>query len=296
MARGKKKEETNKKETLHNEEETEIQIDKNEINKDSKNEEEAQNEENITTEEPLETEEDKAEKRWLERILTHPIKVLEINEKLKTESYVIKTVGEIIDTEQDIWYSPRKKKPIISDPGTKKLIEATGATFPKIIVIEKQSDATSRDREQVWIEATVLFPDGTTNEDYGIANRMNCPDPISGANLPIMARKRGMHRAFYRSGYIGLYELNDENEVLEARGEREERQYKMLQEKLKQQELKNKKLVNQMCKEIKSPDGELVWKINDQSKLTQLAKGTSLVSYLALLKLRHLSKKEKANS
>ncbi|XIH56662.1 hypothetical protein C1N61_27985 (plasmid) [Priestia aryabhattai] len=271
-----------------------MQIDTGNKNTEIKDEEEVQTQENIVAEESLDTEEDSGEKRWLERILTHPIKVLE--KSGETETYVIKTVGEVIDTEQDIWYSPKKKKPIISDPGTKKLIEATGATFPKIIVIEKQSDATSRDREQVWIEATVLFPDGTTNEDYGIANRMNCPDPISGANLPIMARKRGMHRAFYRSGYIGLYELNDENEVLEARGEKEERQYKLLQEKLKQQELKNKKLVNQMCKEIKSPDGELVWKINDQSKLTQLAKGTSLVSYLALLKLRHLSKKEKANS
>ncbi|WP_394555379.1 hypothetical protein [Priestia aryabhattai] len=294
MARGKKKEEINKKNPLHNEEEKEMQIDTGNKNTEIKDEEEVQTQENIVAEESLDTEEDSGEKRWLERILTHPIKVLE--KSGETETYVIKTVGEVIDTEQDIWYSPKKKKPIISDPGTKKLIEATGATFPKIIVIEKQSDATSRDREQVWIEATVLFPDGTTNEDYGIANRMNCPDPISGANLPIMARKRGMHRAFYRSGYIGLYELNDENEVLEARGEKEERQYKLLQEKLKQQELKNKKLVNQMCKEIKSPDGELVWKINDQSKLTQLAKGTSLVSYLALLKLRHLSKKEKANS
>ncbi|NGY89053.1 hypothetical protein F6Y05_39425 [Bacillus megaterium] len=119
MARGKKKEEINKKNPLHNEEEKEMQIDTGNKNTEIKDEEEVQTQENIVAEESLDTEEDSGEKRWLERILTHPIKVLE--KSGETETYVIKTVGEVIDTEQDIWYSPKKKKPIISDPGTKKI-------------------------------------------------------------------------------------------------------------------------------------------------------------------------------
>jgi len=295
LARGKKKDETNDSQ-LHRNTEANIH---NVENKENNLEDTTEQSINSGSDISEELDEATLEQRWLERILNHPVKVLEIDEKSNNKTFIEKTVKDIIDPEQDIWYSVKKKKPIISDPGTKKLIAATGTTFPKIIPIEKQSDFPSKEREQVWIEATALFPDGTTNEDYGIANRMNCQDPISGSNLPIMARKRARHRAFYRSDYIGLYEINDENEVLEAREEKEQKlqnQYRMLEEKLKQQELKNKKLANQLCKEIKTESGELVWSINDQAQLLQLGKGTSLTSYVALLKIRHLAKKEAANS
>lgn len=231
-------------------------------------------------------EEKNLEDKWLERILNHPIKT--INEE---QEIVIKLVKDIIDPETDIWFSAKKRKPIITEPGTKKLITAAKATFPKVIPIEKQSDSPSRDREQVWIEATVLFPNGEIHEEYGIANRMNCPDQISQSNLPIMARKRAMHRAFYRSDYIGLYDVYDENETLDARDEKNQKQLNLVQQQLNNTDHKYKKIINQLCKEIKTDEGELVWSINDPEILVQLAKGNSLVSYLATLRLRHINKK-----
>ena len=280
---------------VHNEKMSPVQQEEfqelNQIQEQNVNQEVSNNE--ATTSENVE--EKSLEQRWLERILNHPIKTIQKNEE-DEEEIVFKPVKEIIDPETDIWFSREKRKPIIKETGTRKLILATGATFPKIIPIEKQSDAPSKDREQVWIEATVLFPNGETHEEYGVANRMNCPDSISQSNLPIMARKRAMHRAFYRSDYIGLYDVYDENETLDVRDEYNQQQIEMLREKLNQQEKKYKKLVNQMCKEIRTPEGELVWSINDPERLVQLAKGSSLVAYIATLRLRHLKKKEKANS
>lgn len=296
MADNKKKEDKNiKKEKkteiqtteLHNESspqekhmsETSKEVNENEIQENSSSEE--MNEEKMI------------EERWLEKILNHPIKT----SSQEGEETVIKLVKDIIDPEKDIWYSKKKKKPILKETGTKKLILETGATFPKIIPIEKQSDSPSRDREQVWIEATVLFPDGSIHEEYGVANRMNCPDSISQANLPIMARKRAMHRAFYRSDYVGLYDIYDENETLDVRNEKSLEEIKKIRDLLTQQEMKYKKLVNQVCKEIQTPDGEVVWTINDQEKLVQLSQGgLSLTSFIAMLRIRHLNKSEKANS
>lgn len=257
------------------------------IHKDSRMEEEHNGQ--PQTDEPQDSvnlEEKNLEDKWLDRILNHPIKT--INEE---QEIVIKLVKDIIDPETDIWFSAKKRKPIITEPGTKKLITAAKATFPKVIPIEKQSDSPSRDREQVWIEATVLFPNGEIHEEYGIANRMNCPDQISQSNLPIMARKRAMHRAFYRSDYIGLYDVYDENETLDARDEKNQKQLNLVQQQLNNTDHKYKKIINQLCKEIKTEEGELVWSINDPEILVQLAKGNSLVSYLATLRLRHINKK-----
>ncbi|MCK2000094.1 hypothetical protein MZM54_01680 [[Brevibacterium] frigoritolerans] len=257
------------------------------IHNDSKIEEEHNGQ--PQTDEPQDAvnpEEKNLEDKWLERILNHSIKT--INEE---QEIVIKLVKDIIDPETDIWFSSKKRKPIITEPGTKKLITAAKATFPKVIPIEKQSDSPSRDREQVWIEATVLFPNGEIHEEYGIANRMNCPDQISQSNLPIMARKRAMHRAFYRSDYIGLFDVYDENETLDARDEKNLKQLNLVQQQLNNTDHKYKKIINQLCKEIKTEEGELVWSINDPEILVQLAKGNSLVSYLATLRLRHINKK-----
>lgn len=273
--------------TVHNE-----SPNQNEDNQ--QNQENPQNQENNNVDS---NEEQLLEEKWLQQILNHPIKVIKKGEDNEEDSFEIKKVGEIIDPEKDIWFSKKKKKPIIKDPGTRKLILESGATFPKIIPIEKQSDAPSRDREQVWIEATVLFPDGTTHEEYGIANRMNCPDSISQANLPIMARKRAMHRAFFRSDYIGLYDVYDENETLDVKNEKEQLEIKKLRDKLSQLDFKNKNLKNQLCKEIKTEDGELVWKIDDMTKLVELSKNknSSLVQFVAMLRMRHLNNKTKAN-
>ncbi|WP_088362485.1 hypothetical protein [Bacillus cereus] len=225
---------------------------------------------------------------WIERVLNHSIRVLDNENK-----EVIKPVKEIINPETDIWFSKKKRKPILTDSGVNKLISATGAVFPKINPIEKQCDAPSQDREQVWIEATVVFPNDETNSDYGIANRMNCTDQISRANLPIMARKRARHRAFLRSEYIGLYDVYDENEMLDARDEKHNEEMKRLKQELEKTIKKNKKIINQLCKEIKTEEGELVWSINDPELLVNLSKGSSLTAYIAQLKLQHLNKKNK---
>ncbi|MGF7535695.1 hypothetical protein AAGG74_18740 [Bacillus mexicanus] len=268
--------------------------------------------ENVDSENQKNDEQQANEQRWLQKILDHPIKVLIKGEAKQDEDcdYETKMVKDIIDPEDDIWFSKQKNKPILKETGTKKLIQATGATFPRIIPIEKQSDAPSKDREQVWIEATVLFPNGEQHEEYGIANRSNCTDSISQANLPIMARKRAMNRAFYRSDYIGLYDVYDENETLDVKDEKYKNEIKQLKQtnynlnksnQTLQNELdktikKRERLLNQMCKEVKTEDGELVWKINDVQRLTDLSKGTSLVTYIAQLKLQHIHKNKKASS
>jgi hypothetical protein len=279
---------------------------------------------NQETEQEIHTDDNETKEQekeaMLQKILEHPIKTVErdpmTEEILKDDDgkvhIIVKPVREIIDPVRDIWFSDGKNKPIIKDPGMKKLIYATGAEFPKKITIEKQSDFTSKDREQVVIEAFVVFPNESENDDYGIANRSNCKDPVSSAILPIMARKRAMHRAFYRSDYIGLYDIYDENEVLDAKDEkfdkerinlqneiqrlREEKE--MWRRKVSQIDNKNKKLKNQLCKEIKTSDGELVWNINDMEKLIELGKGNKgeLVPYIATLRMTHLKNKGKANS
>lgn len=254
---------------------------------------EPQEENAVTTEGDSIESEKVIEELWLEKVLNHPIKTIVRSDSNNELKIVTKVVKDIIDPERDIWYSHKKKKPIIKETGTKKLISATGTSFPKVIPIEKQSDSSSKDREQVWIEATALFPDETTHEEYGVANRINCPDNISQANLPIMARKRAMHRAFYRSDYIGLFDVYDENETLDARDEINARKINELNQKLTKQDRKYKKLINKLCTEIKTEDGTLVWAINDNEKLLGLSKGDSVASYIAVLKLRHLMKKEK---
>lgn len=253
------------------------------------------------------------EQKWLQKILEHPIKVLKKDGIYQEDEQIdeeVKMVKDIIDPEEDIWFSKQKNKPILKETGTKKLIQATGAKFPRIIPIEKQSDAPSKDREQVWIEATVLFPNGEQHEEYGVANRSNCTDSISQANLPIMARKRAMNRAFYRSDFIGLYDVYDENETLDVKDEKYKEEIKQLkqinynlnkanqtlQNELNKTIKKRETILNQMCKEVKTDDGELVWKINDVQRLTELSKGTSLVTYIAQLKLQHIHKNTKANS
>lgn len=287
MSKGNGTEQNNEKE----------QIQDNQVHNETPQQNDTENVEKPEVNNAESSEEKQLEERWLEQILEHPIKVLKKGGENEEDSFEIKTVGQIIDPEKDIWFSKQKKKPILKETGTRKLILESGATFPKIIPIEKQSDAPSRDREQVWIEATVLFPDGTTHEEYGIANRMNCPDNISQANLPIMARKRAMHRAFFRSDYIGLYDVYDENETLDVKNEKEQLEIRKLRDKLSQLDLKNKNLKNQLCKEIKTEDGELVWKINDMTKLVELSKNknSSLVQFVAMLRMRHLNNKTKAN-
>jgi hypothetical protein len=249
-------------------------------------------EENLIDDEHQESKNDEGneekplEEIWIEKVLNHQIRVLDNENK-----EVIKAVKEIINPETDIWFSKKKRKPILKDPGVSKLISATRAVFPKINPIEKQCDAPSQEREQVWIEATVVFPNNETNSDYGIANRMNCADQISRANLPIMARKRAMHRAFLRSDYIGLYDVYDENETLDARDEKHNEEMKRLKQELEKTIKKNKKIINQVCKEIKTEEGELVWSISEPEKLVDLSQGNSLTAYIAQLKLQHLNKK-----
>lgn len=250
---------------------------------------------------------EKADK-WLEAILTHPIKI--VDEK-NDDTYIESTVGEIIDPEKDIWFSYQKNKPIIKETGTNKLIKATGAKFPKVVPIEKQSDYKSG-LGQVWIEATVYFPNGETNEDYGIANAGNCPDPISRNNMPIMAKKRAKNRAFYRSDYIGLYDVYDENEILDIRDEKTEGKIQKLQNEINslKEELdiarKEKahfetlyektigqlnRIKNQLTKEILTKDGVKVWSITDVEQLMALSKGKNLAALVAKVRIEHLNKK-----
>ena len=245
---------------------------------------------------------------WLQNILAHPIKI--VDEK-KPNTYIDSTVGEIIDPEKDIWFSYQKNKPIIKETGTNKLIKATGAKFPKVIPIEKQSDYKSG-LGQVWIEATVYFPNGETNEEYGVANAGNCPDPISRNNMPIMAKKRAKNRAFYRSDYIGLYDVYDENEILDIRDEKTESKIQMLQNEINQlkEELNEvrrerahfeglyektmgqlKRIKNQLAKEILTKDGVKVWSVTDVEQLIALSKGKNLAALVAKVRIEHLNKK-----
>lgn len=250
---------------------------------------------------------EKAEE-WLNNILTHPIKV--VDEK-NSDTYIDSTVGDIIDPERDIWFSYQKNKPIIKETGTNKLIKATGAKFPKVVPIEKQSDYKSG-LGQVWIEATVYFPNGETNEEYGVANAGNCPDPISRNNMPIMAKKRAKNRAFYRSDYIGLYDVYDENEILDIRDEKTESKIQMMQNEINnlREELKEvrrekahfeslyekttgqlKRIKNQLAKEILTKDGVKVWSITDVEQLLALSKGKNLAALVAKVRIEHLNKK-----
>lgn len=156
----------------------------------------------------------------LEKILSHRLKGFEGDTPAEKE------VRELIDEKMDIWYpknsSEDKPKPVLSKGAIKKLMNFTQAKVIEAEIHERQSDAPSQDREQVWIEITVEFPDGSRNSDDGIANRWNARDQISGGILPIMARKRGISRAFLQSDYIGLYDVYDENENEDFSQERNE--------------------------------------------------------------------------
>lgn len=167
----------------------------------------------------------------LERILSHRIKGFSNGDLVERE------VRDIIDPARDIWYpkdsTEENPRPVLSKVALQRLIEWSGTKVVNSIIHEKQSDAPSVEREQVWIEVFVEFPDGSVNSDDGVANRSNCTSRISSQNLPIMARKRALSRAFLQSEYIGLYDVYDENESDSfSKDAKEKEEYKRMAEEV----------------------------------------------------------------
>jgi hypothetical protein len=143
----------------------------------------------------------------IQKLLEHVM--IGYDEKTKQPTEVI--LGDVISREH-IWYSENKPKPIINEEGVEKIARSVGAVFPKLLYIEKQSDYRNVAGGQVIVEATVLFPDNTSNVDIGVANGLNCKGDISKSQMPIMAVKRAKSRALLRSDKVNLKAF-DESEV-----------------------------------------------------------------------------------
>lgn len=240
----------------------------------------------------------------LSELMDSKIKI--VNPKTNLNNREVR-VGEIIN-EKDVWFSADKPRPIINEEGFEKLVKATGATFPKTVVIEKQSDFNNVTGGQVWIEATVLFPNGELNTDYGVANSMNCQQSISKANMPIMALKRAKSRAFFRSPYINLkvYDESEMSDELSKLLEKYEKQMKQKEEELVRLRNENSisnqkfdKLFNIVKGNVKYSE-HLIWEGADVNKMQKIINDPNselddLQKYLLMLRIRYLKKLEETN-
>lgn len=214
-----------------------------------------------------------------------------------TDSGVEEIKIKDIFTEGDYYHSSELKKIIISSKGMKKITQLVKADFHDIKVIERQCDGPSKEREQVWLEVTAVFPNGTTSTEYGIASKLNVLDEYDKTNLPTIAKKRASARAVLNCDFVQLEDCLAAVELPEG----EKHQYGSNEDSIKKSYLElesvYKRLINELCKDLSTSDGLNIWNMNDPQKLFQLTKsGSYLVSYIAQLRIEHLMRRDSQNN
>lgn len=125
------------------------------------------------------------------------------------EVVVFKPLKDIIDPVRDTWGTKDGKNKIISETGMLKMIKFTKAIQLKP---EKMSEPTKENDYRDAFMCGIQFPDGSTSYQIGEATKKTTSG-ISSDYKMFTAQKRGTHRAFLKSSYVGFFDVYSEEEA-----------------------------------------------------------------------------------